>query len=243
MPAKAKVTAQKALVDLAKQIKEKHDLISTASDDLDTLKKQLIEKAKINFFKDLKCKVVGDKPTVVLPGIPKVYGNHEVPVGNNDKVTVNFQTGAKVFKQVDDKPAKTVLKGIFHEDFDKIFVLKPYYEVTATDEDLNKHEDQYPELFGYGINPTVTKEKLRELYHKYPDLITRTVINTERYAELFPDKVNTVESVSTGNGFIEKVSKLDDQVLENAKNFLAGLFRDVLKVVIKVGNRNKNSKK
>lgn len=243
MPAKSKIVSKKSFVDLAKKIKVKHALISRETDEMDELKAQLVEKAQHEFFTDLKCKVVNKQPVSLIDGTPEVYGNHEIPVDNNDKVTVNFQIGSKTFEKIDDQPAAAVLKGIFNEDFEKIFDVRKSHAVTATSPELDKQEQSYPELFGYALNPTATKEQLRDLYHKHPGMFVRMVVDTNRYAELFPDKVQTEEKVSTSRGFIEKVAKLDNHRLENAKAFLAGLFGSAVSTVIKCGNTNKNKNK
>lgn len=239
MAAKAKVIDHVKMVELAKVIKEKHALINRESDELDTLKKGLIDLAKIEFFSSIKCKLEGTEPVELVEGTPEVYGNFELPVDNNDKVTINFQTGSKSFKKIDGKPAPSILKGIFGDDYEKIFEELVQYEVIATEPELDKQSEERPGLFGYSIKPDADSEELRKIYSNRPDLFQRQVIDLEKYALAYPDKVKSETKVTLGKGFLEKVGKLDGHVLQSGKSFLAGLFSAVLKVVIKCGNANK----
>ena len=238
MPAKAKLTTNKTMIDLAKQVKAKHALIQRESDEVDTLKAQLTELARAEFFDELKCKTVAGKPTEIIKGVPAVYGNIEVPVENNDKVTINFQMGSKTFSKIDKKPAHKVLRGIFGKDFDKVFAEAQSHDVIAT---LKEQDEQAakPGFFGYSIRPDADTTELAKLYADRPDLFARSVTDLEGYAKTYPRSVETTTKVKLVSGFIEKVGKMDSHVLENAKNFLAGLFEGGIRIVVKCGNANK----
>jgi len=240
MPAKAKVVDTSKFVTLAKSIKEKHALINRESDEIDTLKTELTELAKAEFYACIKSKYTNGKPSTVLPGVPEVFGNFEIPVDNNDKVSVNFQTGSKTFASIDGKPATSVLKGMFGaESYGKVFTESTTHKVNATDEALDQQEEQHPEFFGYSIRPDAEVEKLRKLRAEYPELFNRTVVNLDGYALAYPDSVDSETKVAIAAGFIENVGKVNAAALENAKKFLAGFFGATLKVVIKCGNANK----
>jgi hypothetical protein len=239
MAAKAKVTQSPKLVDLAKRIKAKHSLIQRESDEMETLKAELQDKARVTFFTDLCATVEGKDVTKVIEGTPDVYGNHEIPVDNNDKVTVNFQSGNKSFTKIEDKPAANVLKGIFGDDYSKIFTEGKRHEVISDEVTQDDEHSKKPELFGYSVRHDADGEALRTLYAAHPELFQRQVVDLEGYAKAFPNSVETTTVVSTGKGFIEKVGKVDNHVRNNAKNFIAGLFAATLKVVVKCGNAKK----
>jgi hypothetical protein len=240
MAAKAKVIDATHMIALAKDIKAKHALINRESDELEVLKTALTSLAVEDFYKEAKSNSVDGKPTKVIEGVPAIYGNFEIPVDNNDKVTVNFQVGAKSFTTIDDKPAASILKGMFGpQSYEKVFDEKKEHKVIAPEDQLDEQSGKKPELFGYGIRPDADTNALRNLYLSHPELFTRQVINLEKYAEAFPEGVETTTKVCIGSGFIEKVGKLDANILENAKRFLVGLFGATLKVAIKCGNANK----
>ncbi len=244
MPAKSKVFDNKTLVETAKKIKAKHALISREADELEALKSSLSEEARVNFFKDLKWECENGQPCASLEGTPEVYGNHEIPVDNNDKVTVNFKLGTKRFGQVDDKPASSQLKGIFGEGaYKKLFKEQISLTVTATQAEIDEQADKNPEFFGVSIKPDAPKEELMRLADRYPDLFNRSVVDVEGYAKAYPDTVEEKTEVITGSSFIEKVGKLDGHILKNASSFLAGLLGAGLSVSIRCGNAAKQGKK
>jgi len=241
MPAKFKIYDDKTLISLAKSIKEKHDLISREMDELETIKASLSKSARCNFFKDLTWECDSDgNPVLSLEGTPELFGNHEIPIDNNDKVTVNFKFGAKTFGKVDGVPADTQLKAIFGEEaYKKLFKEQVNHEVTSNQAEQDEHAQSNPEFFGISLRQDAPKDELMKLADKYPTLLNKCVINVKGYAKTFPNAVENTTLITTGAGFIEKAGKLDVTLLKNAKNFLAGLFKASLSISIICGNTNK----
>lgn len=240
MAARAKTIENKAIIDLAKQIKSKHALINRVSDELDALKVEINKHAKVEFFSDLKCATDDEgQPIEILSGTPDVYGNFEVPVDNNDKVTINFQTGSKTFGSIDNKPAPDVLRGIFGQEYEKLFDEKSTFEVIASKALRDDQAKDNPSLFLYRIKEGVEPEELQKLYASRPDILECVVADPAKYAKRFPVCVKEEKKVSLKSGFLEKVGKVDTPIRDNAKQFMAGLFGSVLKIVVKCGNANK----
>jgi hypothetical protein len=240
MAALAKIIDDKDMIQLATEIKRKHALINREADELDAMKITLLKVATEEFYKELRATCENGKPVKILDGVPKVYGNLEIPVDNNDKVTVNFQLSSKSFSKIDGKPASNILKGIFGVDtYEKIFEEKNKYTITSTPVEIAEEAKLKPELFGYRVLPDADKEELRKLQAEHPDLVEQFVVNNEEFAKAFPAAVDTEVEVAIVSGFLEKVGKVDNHVLESAKKFLVGLFGATLKSMVKCGNANK----
>lgn len=211
---------------LAASIKQRHALIAQETERIDTEKKEIRKISEDIFYGDLD----GKKP--------ELYGNHDYHVPD-DIVRVNFKVSRKEMDQINKKSAKEFLKERFGDEYDKIFEEVELFELDASEEQLLDHAGSHPELFRIALRDDLGLEALKTLVIDHPEFITLQVKNLNEYAEAYPAHVSKKTKVKVQTGFIDKVSKLPNDVLVKTKKIIKALLDNSLSASVICGNTKK----
>jgi hypothetical protein len=211
---------------LAESIKKRHVLINQESDKMEAEKKELGAISTEIFIQDL------DKET------PEVIGNHEFHLGAEGTLTVNFKLKSRPITEINKQPAGQVVRNLLQDDSEKLFSFNKAHEVTSDEDTLRQHACEHPECFDISLK-ALTHEQKMKLVAEHPDWVTVSVTDVNKYAEIYPAHVNTKESVSVNNGFIETAGSLEPIVLNKARKFLKTLIKPMLQTAVVCGNKSK----
>jgi hypothetical protein len=225
MAAASKMITDESKLTLAKTIKDKHTQINQLKDELDADKASLTEYSKGIFIEDLS------------KTIPEVIGNHEYHTSEG-AVTVNFKVVGRAPKEINSRPAATVIREKFGAETDKLFIIDDDVKVIAPETALRAQACEHPELFAIALKP-LTHEQTMRLVMEHPDFLTVSVIDLKQYAVIYPGSVEKTPMATFKAGFIESLGKLSDIAKKNVRGLMKAILPNVIQVAVNCGNRNK----
>jgi hypothetical protein len=260
MAAKAKVIVDPILINTAKKVMEGNTKMVALKTDIEAIKTKVealktdVEKGKDElkdesrrmFFEDLgtaEFDADGNPKTISLEKEPDVSGNHEYST-TEGLLSVNFKTDQIELNDIDKTPARNYLTGVFREHFKKLFVETDKDTVDPYSVEMHNKAVMEPEKYRYALRPELTQVQMKDLAviaAAHPDLIQEQPNEMAVFKSLNPTLVKTVSVITPAKGFIEKLAKVEANVLKNAQVFLVGFFQKAINISVSCGNAAKNS--
>lgn len=172
------------------------------------------------------------------PDLPSSYEFHV----NDHVVRVVLKlraTPLTTFKaQGADIPAKTVIEAVFNSNTSKLFDEIITIRVTADQDTLKNQFTEHPDLVGVGLK-ALTHEQLQQLASEHPDWVDYRVLNPQGYSEVYPNHVIKESSMQIKNGFLEKASKVEKDILKKGRAIIKKIVDKTLNLSVTVGNVTK----
>jgi hypothetical protein len=226
MAAQSKIISDAAQIALAQTIKSQHTTLETLKDMFETNKAQLSAYCKDVFIED------------IAKDIPEVNGNHELHT-TEGTVTVNFKVTGRAPKEINNRPARDVIREKFGDEaMDKMFLTEDDIEILADEATLRTHLAEHPELFTVSLKP-LSHQQMLSMLLAYPSLFNVSVVDTKQYATIYPASVKKTPMVAFKAGFIEQLGKVSDAVRKNVRGLMKAILPNVIQVAVKCGNSSK----
>lgn len=158
----------------------------------------------------------------------EINGNHNFSSGKGD-LTVNF----RLMNNADITQYQQTLLRFLGEHYNDLFDEVTEINITSSRRTKANQFQDYPGMFRLKLKESIRDKEMVMLYNKMPHLFDLEVRDVERYAEVFPQSVETTNKVYPKNGFIERLGRIESSIKKRVLNVLKSFFENNIETAIK----------
>lgn len=158
----------------------------------------------------------------------EVNGNHNFSSEKGD-LTVNF----RLTNNADITQYRKTLILFLENYYDYLFEETTEIDITSSRRTRANQFQDYPGIFRLKLKESIRDKEAITLYNKMPHLFDLEIRDIKRYAEIFPQSVETTEKIYPKNGFIEKLGRIESSIKKRVLNVLKNFFEYNIETAIK----------